>query len=153
MLNSGLSLAVAVARCRTKDRKKFLPESKVRNILYQILQGLACMHKHGYFHRSVRGRARLEPLCDWLMLRACDWSLLLISVTHCPCAAACPPTPSLFALASDLKPENLLVSGDVVKLADFGLAREIRSRPPFTDYVSTRWYRAPEVRTREQTRM
>ena len=27
-----------------------------------------------------------------------------------------------------------------VKLADFGLAREIRSRPPFTDYVSTRWY-------------
>ena len=50
----------------------------------------------------------------------------------------------------DLKPENLLVSssptgGDVVKLADFGLAREIRSRPPYTDYVSTRWYRAPEV--------
>ncbi len=29
--------------------------------------------------------------------------------------------------------------------ADFGLAREIRSRPPYTDYVSTRWYRAPEV--------
>ena len=46
---------------------------------------------------------------------------------------------------SDLKPENLLVSGDVVKLADMGLAREIRSRPPYTDYVSTRWYRAPEV--------
>ena len=32
-----------------------------------------------------------------------------------------------------------------MKIADFGLAREIRSRPPFTDYVSTRWYRAPEV--------
>eukprot|EP00756_Hemistasia_phaeocysticola_P035044 Hpha_TRINITY_DN16559_c0_g1::TRINITY_DN16559_c0_g1_i1::g.134331::m.134331/K08829/MAK; male germ cell-associated kinase len=56
----------------------------------------------------------------------------------------------------DLKPENLLVNNGealfqtqlglpVVKLADFGLAREIRSRPPFTDYVSTRWYRAPEV--------
>ena len=26
-----------------------------------------------------------------------------------------------------------------------GLAREIRSRPPFTDYVSTRWYRSPEL--------
>ena len=25
------------------------------------------------------------------------------------------------------------------------MAREIRSKPPFTDYVSTRWYRAPEV--------
>ena len=44
----------------------------------------------------------------------------------------------------DMKPENLLVKGDLVKIADFGLAREIRSRPPFTDYVSTRWYRAPE---------
>lgn len=45
----------------------------------------------------------------------------------------------------DLKPENLLVTRDVVKVADFGLAREVCSRPPFTDYVSTRWYRAPEV--------
>lgn len=45
----------------------------------------------------------------------------------------------------DIKPENLLVRGDTCKVADFGLAREIRSRPPFTDYVSTRWYRAPEV--------
>ncbi len=46
----------------------------------------------------------------------------------------------------DLKPENLLVQNkDVIKIADFGLAREIRSRPPYTDYVSTRWYRAPEI--------
>ncbi|RYY33454.1 hypothetical protein EON62_04225, partial [archaeon] len=33
----------------------------------------------------------------------------------------------------------------VFKLCDFGQARETRSRPPYTDYVSTRWYRAPEV--------
>ena len=46
----------------------------------------------------------------------------------------------------DLKPENLLINNDhVVKLADFGLAKEIRSRPPHTEYVSTRWYRAPEL--------
>ncbi|KAH7439527.1 hypothetical protein KP509_04G065700 [Ceratopteris richardii] len=45
----------------------------------------------------------------------------------------------------DLKPENLLITRDVVKVADFGLAREVNSQPPFTDYVSTRWYRAPEV--------
>jgi len=52
----------------------------------------------------------------------------------------------------DMKPENLLVGkDDIVKLADFGLAREIRSRPPFTDYVSTRWYRAPEVLLRSTT--
>ena len=53
----------------------------------------------------------------------------------------------------DLKPENVLVSHKadeiandpfltnvVLKIADFGLAREIRSLPPYTDYVSTRWY-------------
>jgi len=46
----------------------------------------------------------------------------------------------------DIKPENLLLMGpELVKIADFGLAREIRSKPPYTDYVSTRWYRAPEV--------
>ncbi|KAG1359130.1 cyclin-dependent kinase F-4 [Cocos nucifera] len=45
----------------------------------------------------------------------------------------------------DLKPENLLVTKDIIKIADFGLAREVSSDPPYTEYVSTRWYRAPEV--------
>lgn len=45
----------------------------------------------------------------------------------------------------DLKPENLLCMKDAIKIADFGLAREISSLPPFTEYVSTRWYRAPEI--------
>ncbi|KAL5224143.1 hypothetical protein ABZP36_010782 [Zizania latifolia] len=45
----------------------------------------------------------------------------------------------------DLKPENLLVTKELIKIADFGLAREISSEPPYTEYVSTRWYRAPEV--------
>ncbi|CAD8208031.1 unnamed protein product [Paramecium pentaurelia] len=46
----------------------------------------------------------------------------------------------------DLKPENLLVSNNgVVKIIDLGCAREIRSRPPYTDYIATRWYRAPEI--------
>lgn len=45
----------------------------------------------------------------------------------------------------DLKPENILLGNGQVKLCDFGLAREIRSMPPFTEYVSTRWYRAPEL--------
>jgi len=81
----------------TKDRKRYLPETDVRNITFQILTGLAYLHRTGFFHR-------------------------------------------------DLKPENLLCNGpDLVKIADFGLAREIRSKPPYTDYVSTRWYRAPEI--------
>ena len=44
----------------------------------------------------------------------------------------------------DMKPENLLLTGKKLKIADFGLAREIRSIPPYTEYVSTRYYRAPE---------
>ena len=79
-----------------KDRREPLPEEKICSLIYQTLQGLVYIHKHGFFHR-------------------------------------------------DLKPENLMVQGDTLKIADFGLAREIRSRPPFTDYVSTRWYRAPEI--------
>jgi len=85
-----------------KGRARHFPETKVRNIMFQTLQAMHHVHKHGYFHR-------------------------------------------------DIKPENLLVSGDTVKLADFGLAREIRARPPFTDYVSTRWYRAPEALLRSPT--
>ena len=44
----------------------------------------------------------------------------------------------------DIKPENILITGDVVKLADFGSCRGIYSKPPFTEYISTRWYRPPE---------
>uniref|UniRef100_A0A2H1WGB5 non-specific serine/threonine protein kinase n=1 Tax=Spodoptera frugiperda TaxID=7108 RepID=A0A2H1WGB5_SPOFR len=80
-----------------RDAERAFPEPVLRNIVYQVLQGLAHMHRHGFFHR-------------------------------------------------DLKPENLLCAGpELVKIADLGLAREVRSRPPYTDYVSTRWYRAPEV--------
>uniref|UniRef100_A0A1A7WJA6 non-specific serine/threonine protein kinase n=3 Tax=Iconisemion striatum TaxID=60296 RepID=A0A1A7WJA6_9TELE len=87
-----------------KDREnKMFTENEIRNIMFQVLSGLAFVHKHGFFHR-------------------------------------------------DMKPENLLCMGpELVKIADFGLAREIRSKPPYTDYVSTRWYRAPEVLLRSST--
>lgn len=49
----------------------------------------------------------------------------------------------------DLKPENILVvdsknSACVLKIADFGTARKVVEGQPMTNYVSTRWYRAPE---------
>lgn len=47
----------------------------------------------------------------------------------------------------DLKPENLLWSEDnELKICDFGLSKAHDSRnQPHTSYVSTRWYRAPEI--------
>ncbi|KAG2227999.1 hypothetical protein INT45_012023 [Circinella minor] len=56
----------------------------------------------------------------------------------------------------DLKPENILVSNTssgeiIIKLADFGLARPIGSKGPYTDYICTRWYRAPEILLRART--
>ena len=51
-----------------KSRDRPFAESHIRNLMYQMLQGLAFMHKNGFFHR-------------------------------------------------DVKPENMLVKGDVVKVA------------------------------------
>ena len=47
----------------------------------------------------------------------------------------------------DIKPENILVSkSGIVKLCDFGFARTIAGPGEiYTDYVATRWYRAPEL--------
>ncbi|XP_049595517.1 MAPK/MAK/MRK overlapping kinase isoform X2 [Syngnathus scovelli] len=44
----------------------------------------------------------------------------------------------------DVKPENILIKQNVLKLGDFGSCRSIHSKPPHTEYISTRWYRAPE---------
>nr|POE54348.1 mitogen-activated protein kinase spm1 [Quercus suber] len=54
-------------------------------------------------------------------------------------------------LHRDLKPGNLLVNADCeLKIADFGLARGFSVDPEenagyMTEYVATRWYRAPEI--------
>lgn len=47
----------------------------------------------------------------------------------------------------DIKPENILVSDKMgIKLCDFGFARVIKPGDVnMTDYVATRWYRAPEL--------
>jgi len=49
----------------------------------------------------------------------------------------------------DIKPENILLKDDTktLKLCDFGFARPLPSKPnaELTDYVATRWYRAPEL--------
>eukprot|EP01051_Picozoa_sp_SAG22_P006982 SAG22_NODE_476_length_9995_cov_9.488480_4_plen_279_part_00 len=51
-------------------------------------------------------------------------------------------------LHRDMKPSNLLLNSECqVKVADFGLARSLERQHDanMTDYVATRWYRAPEI--------
>ncbi len=54
-------------------------------------------------------------------------------------------------LHRDLKPSNLLVNRNCeLKIGDFGMARGLSSSPDehatfMTEYVATRWYRAPEL--------
>ncbi len=75
-----------------------ISEERIKEIIFQIANGLSYTHSNGYFHR-------------------------------------------------DLKPENILLVKGIVKIADFGLATELPNycyNPSLTEYVCTRWYRAPE---------
>lgn len=104
----------------TKTRKgKPLALGLIASILKQVLEGLHHIHTHGFFHRDLKPEN------------------LLITTTG---LADYPAEGGRDLLAR--MDQDVLV---VVKIADFGLAREITSAPPYTEYVSTRWYRAPEI--------
>ena len=44
----------------------------------------------------------------------------------------------------DIKPENVLINEETLKIADFGSCKGMYSKQPYTEYISTRWYRSPE---------
>ena len=104
-----------------KARKgRALAGGLVSSIFRQIVSGLDHIHANGYFHRDMKPEN------------------VLVTTT------------GLFEYTSvsPIAPPNAPKERDIIaiiKLADFGLSRETKSPPPYTEYVSVRWYRAPEV--------
>lgn len=100
---------------------KCLDNASVKSILFQIMQGLEHIHSHHFFHRDIKPE---NILVSTSAHQEPSNSFRRYSALVTP-----PSTPPTYS----------------VKLADFGLARETHSKLPYTTYVSTRWYRAPEV--------
>ena len=120
--NSTITTTTATTTPVNVPEKPIIEESEIRSILYQTFLGLRHVHNLGYVHR-------------------------------------------------DIKPENIMLHGRTVKLGDFSLARSYHhngntnkqgveatttttttrqhetSTIMMTDYVGTRWYRAPEILT------
>jgi meiosis induction protein kinase IME2/SME1 len=100
---------------------KYLDTGSVKSILFQIMQGLEHIHAHHFFHRDIKPE---NILVSTSAQQDSTNSFRRYSALVTP-----PSTPPAYT----------------VKIADFGLARETHSKLPYTTYVSTRWYRAPEV--------
>ncbi|KAJ8702589.1 Serine/threonine protein kinase [Pleurotus ostreatus] len=92
----------------------------VSTICRQIVGGLDHIHSSGYFHRDLKPE-----------------NILITTIGLHEYVSVSPNAPP------NAPPERDVIV--IVKITDFGSARAIESNPRFTEYVSVRWYRAPEV--------
>nr|AHC00610.1 mitogen-activated protein kinase [Ganoderma lucidum] len=89
-------------------------------------------------HRVIRTQQLTDDHCQYFVYQ----TLRALKTMH-----------SADIVHRDLKPANLLLNANCdLKVCDFGLARSTRSTNPggkeaglMTEYVATRWYRAPEI--------
>ncbi|PVF93468.1 Pkinase-domain-containing protein [Serendipita vermifera] len=90
-------------------------------------------------HRVIRTQELSDDHCQYFIYQ----TLRALKALH-----------SANILHRDLKPSNLLLNANCdLKLCDFGLARSAHPPPGYqdtaanfmTEYVATRWYRAPEI--------
>ncbi|KAJ2904662.1 hypothetical protein GGI21_004262, partial [Coemansia aciculifera] len=95
-----------------------LPETVIMDITYQVLNGLDFIHRNDLFHRDIKP----------------ENVLIRRHVTR----AAANGAPQ----QQQQQPSAIVVEA---KIADFGLVHDMDFSRPLTDYISTRWYRAPEV--------
>ncbi|KAK4686561.1 hypothetical protein P7C73_g3568, partial [Tremellales sp. Uapishka_1] len=89
-------------------------------------------------HRVIRTQDLSDDHCQYFLYQTCR----ALKALH-----------SAEIIHRDLKPSNLLLNANCdLKVCDFGLARSTQTALPngaeqgfMTEYVATRWYRAPEV--------
>ncbi|KAA1137724.1 MAP kinase Pmk1 [Puccinia graminis f. sp. tritici] len=86
-------------------------------------------------HRVIRTQVLSDDHCQYFIYQ----TLRALKALH-----------SADVIHRDLKPSNLLLNANCdLKVCDFGLARSIRTAEQetgfMTEYVATRWYRAPEI--------
>ncbi len=119
MLQSALIFLLTETDLHAVIRANILEDVHKRYIIYQLLKAIKYMHTGQVLHRDLKV-SRLFYLCQ-------------ISNFY-------------------VQPSNLLLNAECfLKVADFGLARSIDddtesiSHPVLTEYIATRWYRAPEI--------
>ncbi|THU91747.1 CMGC/MAPK protein kinase [Dendrothele bispora CBS 962.96] len=89
-------------------------------------------------HRVIRTQSLTDDHCQYFIYQ----TLRALKSIH-----------SADIIHRDLKPANLLLNANCdLKVCDFGLARSVKTTVPIgkekglmTEYVATRWYRAPEI--------
>jgi mitogen-activated protein kinase 1/3 len=110
-------------------------------------------------HRVIRTQDLSDDHCQYFLYQTCR----ALKALHSADSELPRVTPTsvlearvqadVLVIHRDLKPSNLLLNANCdLKVCDFGLARSCQTLVPaeggqgfMTEYVATRWYRAPEV--------
>jgi mitogen-activated protein kinase 15 len=149
-------------------RANILEDIHKRYIMYQLFRALKYLHSAELLHRDVKVLL-LSSVCT---VRICIARVVRLWLSSRPVyqrCTSCHDASNHLDGARDsaaiclhsavtpqraLQPSNLLLNSEcLLKLADFGLARSLadckadggKHHAQLTDYVATRWYRAPEI--------